>query len=158
MFFGFTVIIFFFMRKAIIQQKNFCTQSEYFATNCLFCFINFHMFFFGFTVNISFLCKKQLFSRKCIDAEVFHLNKLYRWLLNKPYENEATLREKNPHLKCCKPLKIYMHIEKSFRSFIAGNMGSVGWRAAKLLTVKVGVLKKKSAASAITVKVCASPS
>ena len=35
-------------------------------------------------------------------------------------------------------------------------MGSVGQRAAKLLAVKVGVLKKKSAASAIPPKVCAS--
>ena len=33
---------------------------------------------------------------------------------------------------------------------------SVDQRAAKLLTVKVGVLKKKSAASAIPPKVCAS--
>ena len=33
---------------------------------------------------------------------------------------------------------------------------SVGQRAAKLLAVKVGVLKKKSAASAITPKMCAS--
>ena len=43
-----------------------------------------------------------------------------------------------------------------FRSFSAKNFGSVGQRAAKLLAVKVGVLKKKSAASAIPPKVCAS--
>ena len=36
------------------------------------------------------------------------------------------------------------------------NKGSVGKRAAKLLAVKFGVLKKKSAASAIPPKVCAS--
>ena len=35
-------------------------------------------------------------------------------------------------------------------------MGSVGQKAAKLLAVKFGVLKKKSAASAIPPKVCAS--
>ena len=35
-------------------------------------------------------------------------------------------------------------------------MGSVGQRAANLLAVKVGVLKKKSAASAIPAKVRAS--
>ena len=35
-------------------------------------------------------------------------------------------------------------------------MGSVGQRAAKLLPVKVGVLKKKSTASVIPAKVCAS--
>ena len=37
------------------------------------------------------------------------------------------------------------HFEKGFRSFIAENVGSVGQRAAKLLAVKVGGLKKKSA-------------
>ena len=35
-------------------------------------------------------------------------------------------------------------------------MGSAGQRAAKLLAFNVGVLKKKSAASAIPPKVCAS--
>ena len=42
-----------------------------------------------------------------------------------------------------------------FRSFNAENLGSVGQRAAKLLAVKVGVLKKKSAASAIPANACA---
>ena len=46
--------------------------------------------------------------------------------------------------------------EEKSRSFTAKNFGSVGQRAAKLLAVKVGVLKKKSAASAIPPKVCAS--
>jgi len=46
--------------------------------------------------------------------------------------------------------------EKS-RSFDAKNFGPVvGQRAEKLLAVNVGVLKKKSAASAIPTKVCAS--
>ena len=35
-------------------------------------------------------------------------------------------------------------------------MRSVGQRAAKLLAVKAGLLKKKSAASAISAEVCAS--
>ena len=35
------------------------------------------------------------------------------------------------------------------------NFGSVGQRTAKLLAVKVGVLKKKSAASAIQPRLCA---
>ena len=48
------------------------------------------------------------------------------------------------------------HCGKKSRSFNAKNFGSVGQRAAKLLAVKVGVLKKKSAASAIPPKVCAS--
>ena len=45
---------------------------------------------------------------------------------------------------------------KRFRSFNAKNFGSVGQRAAKLLAVTVGLLKKKSAASAIPAEVCAS--
>ena len=47
-------------------------------------------------------------------------------------------------------------IEKRFRSLNAKNLGSVSQRAAKLLALKVRVLKKKSAASAIPAKVCAS--
>ena len=43
-----------------------------------------------------------------------------------------------------------------FRSLDAENFRSVGQRAAKLLAVKVGLLKKKSAALAIPAKVCAS--
>ena len=43
-----------------------------------------------------------------------------------------------------------------FRYFLTVNIGSVDQRAAKLLAVKVGFLKKKSAASAIKAKVCAS--
>ena len=48
------------------------------------------------------------------------------------------------------------HFDKGFRSFNARNFRSVDQRAAKLLAVKVGVLKKKSAASAISAEVCAS--
>ena len=43
-----------------------------------------------------------------------------------------------------------------FRCFIVKNLGSVGQRATKLLAIKVGVLKKKSAASAIPLNLCAS--
>ena len=43
-----------------------------------------------------------------------------------------------------------------FGSFDAKNFGSVDQRAAKLLAVKVGVLKKKFAALAIPAEVCAS--
>ena len=49
-----------------------------------------------------------------------------------------------------------MYFSKRFRSFNAKNLGYVGQRAAKLLAVKVEVLKKKSATSAIPAKVCAS--
>ena len=45
-----------------------------------------------------------------------------------------------------------------FRFFNAENFGSVGQRTAKLLAVKVGVLKKKSAALAIPPELCASAS
>ena len=48
------------------------------------------------------------------------------------------------------------HFDKGFRSFNARNFKSVGQRAAKLLAVKVRVLKKKSATSAIPPSVCAS--
>ena len=43
-----------------------------------------------------------------------------------------------------------------FKSFNVENFGSVGQRVAKLLAVKVGVLKKKFSASAIPAKVSAS--
>ena len=43
-----------------------------------------------------------------------------------------------------------------YRSFNAENFGSLSQSVAKLLTVKVGLLKKKSAASAIPAEVCAS--
>ena len=43
-----------------------------------------------------------------------------------------------------------------FRSFDAKNVGSVVQRTTKLLAVKVGLLKKKSAASAIPGNMCAS--
>ena len=43
-----------------------------------------------------------------------------------------------------------------FRFFNAQNFGSVDHRTAKLLAIKVGVLKKKSAALAIPAKVCGS--
>ena len=49
-----------------------------------------------------------------------------------------------------------MYFFKRFRTFNAKNLGSAGQRAAKLLAVKVGVLKKKSAASAIPADFCAS--
>ena len=37
--------------------------------------------------------------------------KVYKRLLNKPYENEVTLREQNPPLKCCQPLDILTSFE-----------------------------------------------
>ena len=62
---------------------------------------------------------------------------------------------KNPPSKCCQHLEIQYFVRKKSRSFNAKNFGSVGQRAAKLLAVKVGVLKEKSAASAIPPKLCA---
>ena len=49
-----------------------------------------------------------------------------------------------------------LYFGKGLRSFYTGNIGSVGLRASKLSAVKVGGLKKKSPASAITAEVCAS--
>ena len=48
-------------------------------------------------------------------------------------------------------------IEKGFRSLNTINLGSVGQRAGKLLAVKLRALKKKSAVSAISAEMCASP-
>ena len=46
-----------------------------------------------------------------------------------------------------------LYFRKGFRSFNTENLGSVGQRASKLPAVKVGMLKKKSAASAIPARV-----
>ena len=53
-------------------------------------------------------------------------------------------------------LLILTQLKKGFRSFDDKNLGSVVQRALKLLAVKVGVLKKKSAPSAIPAELCAS--
>ena len=42
-----------------------------------------------------------------------------------------------------------LYFGKKLISFYTGDIGSIGQRASNLLAVKVGVLKKKSAASAI---------
>ena len=55
----------------------------------------------------------------------------YVWLLNKPYENEVTLKGQNTPLKCCQPLELLLYIEREFRSFHTYNIGSLGQRAAK---------------------------
>ena len=47
------------------------------------------------------------------------------------------------------------YFEKGFRSFHTGSMESIGQRATKLPALKVGGLKKKSAASAIPANTCA---
>ena len=46
------------------------------------------------------------------------------------------------------------HVKEVVRSFHTSNIGSVGQRAAKLLTIKVGVPKKESADSAFSAQVC----
>ena len=52
-------------------------------------------------------------------------------------------------------LEMLPYFEEGFRSFNTTNERSEGQRAAKLLAFKVGVLKKKSATSAIPPKLCA---
>ena len=79
----------------------------------------------------------------------------YSYKIN-PFVNEVTFTGQNPPLKCCQHLEIQYTVRKKSRSLNAKNFGNVGQRAAKLLAVKVGVLKKKSAASAIPPKMCAS--
>ena len=80
----------------------------------------------------------------------------YKRLLHKPYVNEVYLTGQNPNSKCCQYLEIQYTVRKKSRSFNAKNFGSVGQRAAKLLAVKFGVLKKKSATLAIPAEVFAS--
>ena len=73
-------------------------------------------------------------------------------LLNKPYEIEVSLTHQNSLLK----FSNFIQFENRLTSFIAESFRSVSQKAAKLLAVKDGVLKEKSAASAIPPKVCAS--
>ena len=77
-------------------------------------------------------------------------------LFNMPYENGVILKGQNICLKCYQSLELLLYFGKGFRFFHKGNIGSVGQRASNLLPVKVGVLKKKSAALAIPAEVCAS--
>ena len=69
---------------------------------------------------------------------------------DKPYAKGLTLREQNPPLKYCQSLELLTYFEKRFRAFNAADIGFLDQRAAKLLAVKVGVLKKRSAISAVT--------
>ena len=68
--------------------------------------------------------------------------------------NEVTFRGQNICLKCYQSLELLLYFGKGFRFFHKGNIGSVGQGASKLLAVKVGVLKKKSAALAISPELC----
>ena len=63
------------------------------------------------------------------------------------------MREQNLYLKCCHSLELLIYFGKGFHT---GNIGSSGQRAAKLIAVKVGGPKKKSAISAISAEVLAS--
>ena len=80
---------------------------------------------------------------------------VYIRLLDSPCENEVTFRGQNICLKCYQSLELLLYFGKGFRSFNAGNIGSVGQRASKLLAVKVGGLKKNSAALAIAAELFA---
>ena len=83
---------------------------------------------------------------------------IQKWLLNKPYVHEVTLTGQKPPLTCHQDLEILYTLRKRVDLLMLKNFWSVDQRAAKLLAVKVGVLKKKSAASAITAELCASAS
>ena len=63
--------------------------------------------------------------------------KAYKRLLKKPYVNGVTLREQNPHLKCCQPLQHLTYFETGFRSFNIDFIGRVGRRASKSLSIKL---------------------
>ena len=62
------------------------------------------------------------------------------------------MRGQNLLLKCYQPLELLIYFGKGFNT---GNIGSVDQRPAKLLAVKVGVLKKKSAVLVIPPIWCA---
>ena len=63
-------------------------------------------------------------------------------LLNKPNVNKVILRKKNIPLKSFQPLEMLRYFEEGLRSFHTSNIGSAGQRAAKLLDVKIRVIKK----------------
>ena len=77
-------------------------------------------------------------------------------ITKKPYVIGVFLRGQYLSLKCGYPLELIIHFRKVFRSFHTCNIGFLGQRPAKLLAAKVGIHKKKSAASAITAELCAS--
>ena len=70
-------------------------------------------------------------------------NFTYIRLLNKPYENEVTLRGQNLSLKCYQPLQLLVYFGKGFRYFHRGNIGSLCQRATNSLAVKDGDSKEK---------------
>ena len=72
-------------------------------------------------------------------------------VLHKPYVNEVILWGQDLSLN-----SLLMYKGKGFRSFLKGNVGSIGQSTSKLLAVKVRGLQKKSATSAVTAKMCAS--
>ena len=53
------------------------------------------------------------------------------------------MREQNLPLICCQLLEMLIYFEKVFKYLHTLNIGSIGQRAAKLLAVNVGDLKKK---------------
>ena len=67
------------------------------------------------------------------------------WLLNRPYEKEVTSNEHNWSSKRSWAVELVVYLSNGFRTFHTINMKSVAQRAAKLLAVNVGGLKKKSA-------------
>ena len=79
----------------------------------------------------------------------------YICLLHKRYENKVNLRGQNICLKCYQPLELMLYFENGFRYFPTGNIGLLRQRASKLLSVRVGVLKEKFTAPAISAKLCA---
>ena len=75
----------------------------------------------------------------------------YGYLIN-PMKMRS-LWESKPYLsKCCQPLKLLIYLGKRFKAFHALIIESVNQR----YSMKVGGLKKSSANSAISAKMCAS--
>ena len=51
--------------------------------------------------------KSLEFELRSLPKHLHSQNFAYILLLNRPYENEGTLRGQNPPLKCCKPIEIF---------------------------------------------------
>ena len=79
----------------------------------------------------------------------------YVRLLSMPYENESILSGQNICLRWYQSLLLMFYFARELD--LSFHTDNVGQRPSKLLTVKVGIIKKKSTASAIPAKLCASP-
>ena len=95
--------------SAIIQTVKLCLDIAVYYPISVLCYYHFLIFLF-FSVYIGLVNKLFIFLfRKLYKYEIQLPTFAYKWLLNKPYENEVTLREQNLPLKCSQPLEISLY-------------------------------------------------